>query len=184
MKYLARTCGVIAVLLAIAACGSSNSSSTSISAPATSTPPASTSTTTSTSAAASSGAATGSGVKVSSASVPGLGAVLVNAQGRTLYMFEPDKAKHVTCTASCAAVWPPLFLPRGQKPVAVGAVKQSLLGSDPDPAGGAVITYNGWPLYTYVADTAPGKATGQAINLNGGLWYVLSTAGKVITTKP
>jgi len=184
LRHFVRTCGTVAVLLAVAACGSSNSSSTSSSSAATTAPPSSTSTATSTSSPTSTDAATGAGVKISSATIPRLGPVLVNAQGRTLYMFEPDKDKRVTCVTGCAAVWPPLFLPSGQKPVAVGAVKEALLGSDADPTGGQVITYNGWPLYTYVADTAPGKATGQAINLNGGLWYVLSTAGKVITTKP
>ena len=51
------------------------------------------------------------------------------------------------------------------------------------PVGGRVVTYNKWPLYTYVADTKPGQATGQALNLNGGLWYVLAPSGKVIRTK-
>jgi predicted lipoprotein with Yx(FWY)xxD motif len=110
--------------------------------------------------------------------------VLVNAQGRTLYIFIPDKHKTVTCVSACATIWPPAFLPSGQKPAATGSVKQSLLGSDPDPAGGQVITYAGWPLYLYVTDTAPGAHAGQALNLNGGLWYVISPAGKVITTKP
>jgi predicted lipoprotein with Yx(FWY)xxD motif len=124
------------------------------------------------------------GVKISSATIAGLGPVLVNAQGRTLYVFTPDHAKKVTCVSSCAAVWPPASLPSGQKPVAVGSVKQSLLGSDPDTAGGRAITYAGWPLYTYVADSAPGQVRGQALNLNGGLWYVISPSGKVITKKP
>jgi predicted lipoprotein with Yx(FWY)xxD motif len=123
-------------------------------------------------------------VKISSRTIPGLGAVLVNAEGRTLYTFAPDKGKNVTCVSACAAVWPPASLPSGQKPVAVGLVKQSLLGSNPDPSGGRVITYAGWALYTYVTDTAPGQATGQALNLNGGLWYVISPSGKVITKKP
>jgi outer membrane protein assembly factor BamB/predicted lipoprotein with Yx(FWY)xxD motif len=124
------------------------------------------------------------GAQVSTKTIPGLGPVLVNAQGRTLYLFVPDKDKKVTCVGSCAQVWPPAFLTKGQKPVAAGHVKQSLLGSDPDPAGGQVITYAGWPLYTFVSDTAPGKATGQGLNINGGLWYVLSPSGKVIKTKP
>ena len=55
-----------------------------------------------------------------------------------------------------------------------------LLGSDSNPSGGKVVTYAGWPLYTYVADTGPGTASGQAKNLNGGLWYVISPAGTVI----
>jgi outer membrane protein assembly factor BamB/predicted lipoprotein with Yx(FWY)xxD motif len=124
------------------------------------------------------------GVQISTRTIPGLGPVLVNAQGRALYMFVPDNDKKVTCVGSCAEVWPPVFLPSGQKPIASGQVKQSLLGSDPDPAGGQVITYAGWPLYTFVSDTAPGKATGQGLNINGGLWYVISPSGGVIKTSP
>jgi predicted lipoprotein with Yx(FWY)xxD motif len=158
---------VPAVALAIAGCGnSSKSSSGSTPAP---------STTTSAPAAG--------GVKISSGTIAQLGPALVNAQGRTLYVFAPDKGKKVTCVSTCAAIWPPAFLPSGKKVVAAAPVKQSLLGSDPDPAGGRVITYAGWPLYTYVTDTAPGQATGQAVNLNGGPWYVISPAGKVITKK-
>ena len=163
---------LLAAALALAGCGGSSKTSTSTSSSA----PATSSTATS--------APTTAGVKISSATIPGLGPVLVNAQGRTLYIFAPDKHKKVTCVSACAAIWPPAFLPSGQKPVAAGIVMQSLLASDPDPAGGHVITYAGWPLYTYVTDSAPGQATGQALNLNGGLWYVISPAGKVITKKP
>ncbi len=123
-------------------------------------------------------------VKVSTKTLPKLGAVLVNARGRTLYMFVPDKRSRVTCVRTCAAVWPPLKLAKGQKTVATGQAKQSLLGSDPNPAGGRVVTYGGWPLYTYVGDTAAGTAKGQALNLNGGLWYVLAPSGTVIRKKP
>jgi predicted lipoprotein with Yx(FWY)xxD motif len=159
---------IAALALATAGCGGSSKSSTgSTSATA---PPAS--------------STTSSGVKISSATIARLGPTLVNAKGRTLYVFVPDKHKKVTCVGTCAAIWPPAFLPAGQKAVAAAAVKQSLLGSDRDPAGGRVITYAGWPLYTYVTDKARGQATGQALNLNGGLWYVISPTGKVITKKP
>lgn len=124
------------------------------------------------------------GVQISSRVVPRLGPVLVNAQGRTLYLFVPDNDERVTCVGTCAEVWPPAFIAKGQKAIARGQVKQSLLGSDPDPAGGRVITYAGWPLYTFVSDTAPGQAAGQGLNLNGGLWYVLSPSGQVIKTRP
>ena len=123
-------------------------------------------------------------VVIATRTLPKLGTVLVNSKGRTLYMFVPDKQKKVTCVRTCAAIWPPLKLAKGAKAVAKGKAKASLLGSDADPAGGRVVTYNGWPLYTYVSDTAPGKASGQALNLNGGLWYVLAPSGKVIRTKP
>jgi predicted lipoprotein with Yx(FWY)xxD motif len=109
-----------------------------------------------------------------------LGVVLVNSGGFTLYMFQPDRRQRVTCKGSCAAAWPPLKVKRGQKPTAGGAAKQSLLGSDKNPSGGRVVTYNRWPLYTYVADQKPGQASGQGLNLNGGLWYVLSPSGQII----
>jgi predicted lipoprotein with Yx(FWY)xxD motif len=122
-------------------------------------------------------------VKVGTRKVAKLGTILVDSKGRTLYMFVPDKQRKVTCVATCAKIWPPLKLAAGAKATAAGAAKQSLLGSDRNPAGGRVVTYDKWPLYTYVSDTAPGQTRGQALNLNGGLWYVLSPSGKVIKTK-
>ena len=116
--------------------------------------------------------------------ISGLGTVLVNSRGLTLYMFAPDKQKRVTCKGQCAVIWPPLKLKAGQKPTAGGAARKALLGSDPNPSGGRVVTYNHWPLYTYISDSKPGQAKGQAIKLNGGYWYVLSPAGKVIKKKP
>ena len=113
-----------------------------------------------------------------------LGVVLVNSRGLTLYMFKPDHQRRVTCKGRCAVAWPPLKLKRGQRPTAGGAAKQRLLGSDRNPSGGRVVTYNRWPLYRYIGDSQPGQTTGQATNLNGGLWYVLSPAGKIITKKP
>src|SRR5579862_5078128 len=62
-------------------------------------------------------------VKVTTRSVSGLGQVLVNGAGRTLYMFEPDKDKKVTCFAACAKIWPPLFVSKGSKAVAGGSAK-------------------------------------------------------------
>jgi hypothetical protein len=58
------------------------------------------------------------------------------------------------------------------------------VASDPNPSGGQVATYAGWPLYTYVSDSSPGTASGQALNLNGGLWYVIAPTGTVIHNKP
>ena len=104
-----------------------------------------------------------------------LGVILVNSKGRTLYMFVPDHQKRVTCKGSCAVIWPPLKVKSGQKPTAGGAAKKGLLGLD-----GRVVTYNRWPLYTYITDHKPGQATGQGINNSGGKWYVLSPSGQVI----
>ncbi len=162
---------LLAPALAVLAvgCGSSSSSSSTSSS--------------STPAAASTSSAAAGAAQISTRTLSGLGTVLVNAKGDTLYTFAPDKAKKVTCVGGCAAVWPPLALASGQKPAVSGQAKSSLVGSDPNPAGGRTVTYAGWPLYSYVTDTSPGSAHGQALNLNGGLWYVIAPSGKLITTK-
>ncbi len=120
---------------------------------------------------------------VTTASIKPYGSVLVAGDGHALYVFAPDKAKKVTCTSACATVWPPLKLASGAKPTAGSQVKSSLLGSDPNPGGGRVVTYNGWPLYGYVTDTKPDVAHGEGVNSSGGYWYLISPSGKVITTK-
>ncbi|HUA05740.1 MAG TPA: hypothetical protein VMB27_17660 [Solirubrobacteraceae bacterium] len=159
-----------------AACGSSSSSKTA--APAASATSATTSaTTTATTSATTTGAAL-----ITTKSVAGLGTVLVNGQGRTLYIFVPDKHAKVTCVGGCAAAWPPVKL-TGAKAQTAGQVKAALVASDPDPAGGRVVTYNGWPLYLFAGDSQAGTANGQALNSSGGLWYVITPAGKVVTTK-
>ena len=104
-----------------------------------------------------------------------LGVILVNSTGFTLYMFVPDHQKSVTCKGQCAVIWPPLKVKKGQKPTAGGTAKQKLLGTD-----GRVVTYNRWPLYTYITDHKPGQVTGQGVDNSGGKWFVLSPWGRVI----
>lgn len=159
----------IAAVLA-AACGSSSNTTTTHAKTPTSTG--------STSSSSSSG-----GVTITTKTIKPYGAVLVNSSGHTLYVFAPDKAKKVTCVSACATIWPPAKLSSGTKASGSGQVKSSLLGSDPNPSGGRVVTYNGWPLYTYVTDTAPGVVHGEGLNSSGGLWYVISPSGTVIKSK-
>jgi predicted lipoprotein with Yx(FWY)xxD motif len=105
---------------------------------------------------------------------------LVNAAGHTLYMFEKDNRSRVTCTGSCAHYWPPVKQSGAHKATAAGSAKAALIGSDKDPAGGRVVTYSKWPLYTYVGDHGAGTANGEGLNLSGGRWYVLSPTGSPI----
>lgn len=171
------TVSLLAFMLAavLAGCGGSSTTSSSSSTASTSATTSSQSTT---------GSSSASSATVSTKSVSGLGSVLVNAQGLTLYIFEPDHHARVTCTGSCAQVWPPLKLASGQQAAASGEAKSSLLGSVSDPEGGRVVTYAGWPLYTYVGDSSPGKASGQGLNTNGGLWYAIAPSGQPVMATP
>jgi predicted lipoprotein with Yx(FWY)xxD motif len=116
-------------------------------------------------------------VTVDARSLSGVGTVLTESNDQALYMFSKDSHGHVTCTSLCAATWPPLKLPAGAKIVAGSGVTRGLLGSAADPAGGRVVTYGGWPLYSYDGDQ-PGQVNGQALNLNGGFWYLMRPSGQ------
>jgi predicted lipoprotein with Yx(FWY)xxD motif len=123
---------------------------------------------------------TTSSVAVKTRKIKGLGTVLVNTKGLTLYVFMKDKRSRVTCTGSCAQFWPPLKWKSSGRPKAGGSAERKLLSSDPDPAGGKVVTYSRWPLYTYAGDSAAGQANGQGVDQSGGKWYVISAGGKVV----
>ena len=126
-----------------------------------------------------------SSVAVKTRKIKGLGVVLVNPAGRTLYVFMKDAHRHVTCTKAngCQSFWPPLKWKGSGKPTAGGTAKSGLLGLDKNPSGGKVVTYNSWPLYTYTGDSAAGQSNGWNTTLNGGKWYVISAAGKVVKHK-
>jgi predicted lipoprotein with Yx(FWY)xxD motif len=107
-----------------------------------------------------------------------LGTVLVDAKGRTLYLFEKDKPTASTCNGSCAAVWPPLTSTGA--PAAGHGVLEGKLGSVKRSDGSAEVTYAGHPLYTYAGDTKAGQVKGQGLDQFGAEWYVLSPSGQKV----
>jgi predicted lipoprotein with Yx(FWY)xxD motif len=117
---------------------------------------------------------------VSTRFVSPYGWILVNGHGHSLYAFSSDRQTGVTCPNICATVYPPDMLPSGTTLLATGHASHFLLGTDADPTGGNVVTYNGWPLYTYSGDRAPGVANAQGHGRFGGVWYVVSPSGKPI----
>jgi predicted lipoprotein with Yx(FWY)xxD motif len=105
----------------------------------------------------------------------GLGDVLVDRQGRTVYLFERDSGTMSACTGACAVNWPPLRV-RGTPLVGTGA-KRSDVGTTVRPDGISQLTYNGHPLYTFVNDKKAGDTNGEGINAFGGSWFAVSGAG-------
>ena len=150
------TAGLLTAALIVAACGSSAPGS---SAASTSSPAAAPSS----SAPASGPAASGTALKTAKV---GGATVLTNAKGFTLYWFAPDTATSSKCNGSCATFWPPV-----KGPASAGSGVTGKLGTIKRSDGSTQATYNGHPLYTYVGDHAPGEATGNGLNVNGGVWH-------------
>ncbi len=93
-------------------------------------------------------------------------ALLTDAKGLTLYWFAPDTSAKSVCYGSCAAYWPPVTGAPSAGPGVTGT-----LGTITRTDGTTQATYDGHPLYTYIGDNAPGQASGNNLNLNGGLWH-------------
>jgi predicted lipoprotein with Yx(FWY)xxD motif len=98
--------------------------------------------------------------------------LLTNSRGLTVYWFAPDTSTKSACYGSCAAYWPPVTGTPSAGPGVTGT-----LGTITRTDGTKQATYDGHPLYTYVADSAPGSASGNNLNLNGGLWHDVPITG-------
>src|SRR5580658_7201260 len=98
--------------------------------------------------------------------------LLTNASGLTLYWFAPDTSGKSVCYGSCAAYWPPVTGTPSAGPGGTGT-----LGTITRTGGSIQATYDGHPLYTYIGDNAPGQASGNNLNLNGGLWHDVPITG-------
>jgi predicted lipoprotein with Yx(FWY)xxD motif len=110
-----------------------------------------------------------------------VGKVLVDANGRTLYLFEGDRRNHSTLSHAGFAVWP-AFTSAGtpQAKNGVSAAHIAVIKSD----GKRQVTYYGHPLYYYVGDKTSGETHGQGLTEFGALWYVLSPTGTAVTSVP
>ena len=108
----------------------------------------------------------------------GLGRIITDGRGRTLYLFEKDTSTTSTCDAACASYWPPLTT--AGTPLAGEGASAGEVGTTERDDGQTEVTYNGHPLYYYVGDSKPGDTTGQGLDLFGAEWDALSPAGTKI----
>ena len=107
-------------------------------------------------------AATGTALKTTTI---GGTSVLTSTKGFTLYSFAPDTPTSSKCYGGCAAYWPPVT-----GTTAAGRGLPGKVATITRTGGSHQLTYNGHPLYTFAADTAPGQAKGNNLNFSGGLW--------------
>jgi predicted lipoprotein with Yx(FWY)xxD motif len=162
IKFLAGAAAVPVVALAVAGCGGSSSGATA------SAPPAHPKT------------ASGSPATIGVAST-GLGKILVDSQGRTLYLFKKDSATTSSCIGACATAWPPLRT--SGKPVAGSGVNASLLGTIARSDGQPQVAYKGHPLYLFVKDQKAGDTKGEGLTAFGGSWFAVSVAGNQVSPR-
>ena len=153
LRMLLAVLAVAAAAAVLAACSSSGTSSAGGSG----------STGTSTPAAATAGT-------LKTATIGGA-TVLTSAKGFTLYSFAPDTPAKSNCNGACAQFWPPVKGPATASGVTgtFGTIKRS--------DGSVQATFDGHPLYTFAADTAPGQAKGNGLNEEGGVWHEITTSG-------
>jgi predicted lipoprotein with Yx(FWY)xxD motif len=121
-----------------------------------------------------------SDVALATADVGEFGEIVVNGDGRTLYLFTKDTADppKSNCNGDCAAAWPPVEAGSGTPKVE--GIDDSLVGTVTRDDGTEQLTINGWPLYLFAKDTKAGEAKGQAV---GDVWWVVNADGKKVTKK-
>jgi predicted lipoprotein with Yx(FWY)xxD motif len=151
--------GLAAVALVTAACGSTSTGGSSSSGGSAS--------------PAASATANSSGTALRTSTIGGA-TVLTNAKGFTLYWFVPDTSTKSNCNGGCASFWPPV-----KGPATAGSGVTGKLATIKRDDGSTQASYDGHPLYTYVADTAPGQAKGNGINVSGGLWHEMTVSGAI-----
>ncbi|HEY8304953.1 MAG TPA: hypothetical protein VIG42_10260 [Solirubrobacteraceae bacterium] len=110
----------------------------------------------------------------------GIGTILVNSAGRTLYEFTKDHVRSDSCVKikECSEIWPPLRT--SGRPTAGPGVRASLLSTITLRGGARQVTYAGHPLYIYSGDSGPGETSYVGEKAFGGTWYAIDAAGHTV----
>ncbi|MEU4289206.1 hypothetical protein AB0E63_13385 [Kribbella sp. NPDC026596] len=122
---------------------------------------------------------TGSAAKLATADVSGLGKVVVDGNGRTVYIFDKDTSGKSNCQGDCLAKWP--VVAAGDGTPQLDGIDTSLVSTITRSDGSKQLAIGGLPLYLFASDAQAGDAKGQAV---GGVWWVVGADGKKITTQP
>ena len=157
---------VVVAALALSACGGDDDDSNSAEGTTTTTAASGGSTTSSTA---------GTTEFVVGVATTDLGETLVDAEGKTLYIFDADSNGKSSCNEGCDATWPPLVT-TGDVTVS-DELDSSLFATIERDDGSTQVTVDGKPLYTYAADANPGDTSGDGV---GGVWHAAGTDGSAL----
>lgn len=119
--------------------------------------------------------ASGDGFAIATATTE-YGEIIVDADGMTLYVFDPDAQGPSTCEDACAQAWPPAVTDSGAAATS-GDADAGLVGTATRSDGSIQVTYDGWPLYYWANDNSPGDITGFGVQ---DIWWVVTRDGDVV----
>ena len=120
------------------------------------------------------------GSAVSTGTPGGVGRVVVNQVGFTLYTTSKDKQNsgETSCYGKCAKAWVPYTTL--EPPTIMQKAKPSELGTIKRKDGLTQVTYAGYPVYMYKADEGAARVTGQGVTSFGGTWYTINPKGEIV----
>lgn len=115
---------------------------------------------------------------VTTASKAPFGTYLVDGAGRALYILEGTRGTAAErCSGDCLRVWPPLHV---SGPASPGPAVDPARLSTRMAHGHTHVTYDGWTLFHYHLDRAPGDTTGHHVADRWGTWHLIAPNGMPI----
>jgi predicted lipoprotein with Yx(FWY)xxD motif len=119
-----------------------------------------------------------------SAHPTGFSGALVNQSSRSLYILSSERGAKLKCTGSCLSSWPPLEVSTSTKTVSLGAGVKGKIGFVARGKGKKQVTFNSFPLYTFVGDSGALQSHGQGIKALGGTWTLVKAGASSASTTP
>jgi len=131
-------------------------------------------------------AAASHGTVISVRKLAGIGSVLVDRSGKTVYSPQQEAHGMIVCTGGCLSFWMPVKASRGAALHGSNGVTGTL-GTIRRPGDGQTqLTYDGKPLYTFRLDQAPGQAHGNNFTDHFGgtsfTWHAITASGAAAQT--
>jgi predicted lipoprotein with Yx(FWY)xxD motif len=116
--------------------------------------------------------------------VPGFGEIVTNAHGLSLYGLSNEFGGKLACTGECLKFWPPVLVSKSTTKVSLGAGVAGQIGFVARSATTKQVTFDGYPLYTFVKDSGAGQTHGEGVAAFGGTWGLLRASSLILPTKP
>jgi predicted lipoprotein with Yx(FWY)xxD motif len=115
---------------------------------------------------------------IDAANVPHFAGALVNQSAHSLYILSSEKGATLKCTGSCLSSWLPLDVTTSTKSISLGAGVAGKIGFVARGKSKKQVTFNSYPLYTFVGDTFPRQSHGEGIRAFGGTWTLVKAGAK------